>query len=802
MASLDSHCRKSAGLFLVAAAMIVAPWSLRPAPAQDPPAPNPPASTEKNTLDPAQVKKLEDLLNLADKDVGRLAEVSVSATGAESTSSGPTNTLNVNQADTTGVTSAGDLLKQIPNVYGRRLSGINVDPRVRGFNSSQLNANANGMTQYKALQDIDSLLSQIDPGVIQDVEVIEGPYTSLYGPGFAFINVDLVGSKRYERPEIHSAPVYNYASNGQIMYGRENIWGGSKDWGMFCTYGVRTGNDYTAGAADPFRVPSSFEKWDTMLSVSYSLTPIARLEFDFLHTDMNNVEIPGVVYDPENSTNNQFNVRYIIQETPDGPRDLLLQAWHQETFFHGDASSESKQRTFYYPFITTTYVDYSSGDPVNAFANGNNVSTGVRLLRTFGDTGEPLLTVGADWRRNAQRYQEFDVDADGVVVWGGNYYGIPSAVSDDIGALMHLDLPLTDRLSATVGGRVDYDKVNFDAQDPVVTHFDPGAYFFFQPGFNNPAYTLGMAYINGKYKLNDTDTLSAGTGFAMRAPNLSELYFDGPYVPFARFGNSVLEGLSILKPEKNWQCDIGLTCERKPFRYGARGYYATLWDYILPIPAWTDASEYSTHYLHRNFQYFPEDYRDDYGYPSENGDTVACCYQYENISLAMLWGCDLFGELEIRRGLTLFGCVSYNQGRNLGRAQFLDAGSESAVDGEVVRIPGSESLPNIYPLNGWISLKCFDAENDKWQIEFVTRLVNSQNEVAVSLAELPSTAFTVFDLRGYYRCSQNLRLSLSLENLLNTYYAEPGSVVIWSPSGPVFMPEPGFTVNLGLDGKF
>jgi hypothetical protein len=60
----------------------------------------------------------------------------------------------------------------------RRLSGINVDPRVRGYNASQWNASANGMTQRQSIQDIDSLFSQINPGVLQNLPVIDGPYTS------------------------------------------------------------------------------------------------------------------------------------------------------------------------------------------------------------------------------------------------------------------------------------------------------------------------------------------------------------------------------------------------------------------------------------------------------------------------------------------------------------------------------------------------------------------------------------------------------------------------------------------------
>ena len=197
---------------------------------------------------------------MADKDVGKLAEVHVeNSSGASNAASSPNDTLSSKDTDFSRATSTGDLLKQIPNVSGRRLSGINVDPRVRGYNSSELNASANGMTQRRSIQDIDSLFSQIDPGVIQDITVIDGPYTSLYGPGFAFITADLFAPKRYDHPELHSSTFFNYDSNGQILYGRENVMGGGKEWGVYCSYGARVGNDYYAGGSGMV-VPSSFQK--------------------------------------------------------------------------------------------------------------------------------------------------------------------------------------------------------------------------------------------------------------------------------------------------------------------------------------------------------------------------------------------------------------------------------------------------------------------------------------------------------------------------------------------------------------
>ena len=144
--------------------------------------------------------------------------------------------------------------------------------------------------------------------------------------------------------------------------------------------------------------------------------------------------------------------------------------------------------------------------------------------------------------------------------------------------------------------------------------------------------------------------------------------------------------------------------------------------------------------------------------------------------------------------------MSYVHGENIHPVHVALDGAGHNI---VVPNGGAEPLPGMYPFNGRISLRISDPEKDKWGTEFTTRLVDSQHEVANSLAELPSPAFCVFDLSGYYRVQKNLRISLSLENLLNVNYYEPGSLVILNSAGiPTFIREPGFSAILGVDGRF
>ena len=69
-------------------------------------------------------------------------------------------------------------------------SSVSFDPHIRGYKWGQIYADADGAYWTPARLDMDTMLSKIDPSMIQSVEVIPGPYGVRYGPGLAFIDVN------------------------------------------------------------------------------------------------------------------------------------------------------------------------------------------------------------------------------------------------------------------------------------------------------------------------------------------------------------------------------------------------------------------------------------------------------------------------------------------------------------------------------------------------------------------------------------------------------------------------------------
>ncbi len=380
-------------------------------------------------------------------------------------------------------------------------------------------------------------------------------------------------------------------------------------------------------------------------------------------------------------------------------------------------------------------------------------------------------------------------------------YGIPRSKTDDGGVLTDMLLPVSDRLSINIGGRLDLCKATLDASDPIAAQVDD-----YTPRYDEPSYTLGMAYITAKQKLGESTLLRGGIAFAMRPPDLTELYNYEAFVPLYRFGNTYIDGLSTLRPEKNLQFDLGLTHQTKKLSYGVRAFCSIIRDYILASPCFISQvpqDQDATHVLGRNFAYFPPDQRYDLDTPAENADQMSDNYVYENIANASLLGGDLFGEYQVREGFSVFGNMSYVYGVNNSPVSVLTDYPYLSTTCVLQPIEGTDGLPGIYPLYGTVGIRFFDPTEDRWCMEFCCRMVRGQDHPAVTLSEVPAPGYTTFAVRGYYRLRKNVRVSLDIENLLNRAYTEPDSLAIIGPNGlPTFVEEPGISALMGVEARF
>ncbi len=118
-------------------------------------------------------------------------------------------------------TDVGSLLGKSNQALGvgtqKRTQIVN-DPRLRSSRIGSLAAS--GSHWVPARVDLDTVLSKIDSRQVSDVVIIPGPYSSLYGPGFQFVDFELARAPRYKDGyETHGRSSVDYKSNGDQVFG-------------------------------------------------------------------------------------------------------------------------------------------------------------------------------------------------------------------------------------------------------------------------------------------------------------------------------------------------------------------------------------------------------------------------------------------------------------------------------------------------------------------------------------------------------------------------------------------------------
>lgn len=132
-------------------------------------------------------------------------------------------------------------------ISGIRRSPISIQPVIRGYQQQSIYGQYQGANFVPVRFDMDSVLTSIDPGLIDNLIIIPGPYGVKYGPGLAFIDVAATPLPRYDGSRSSWRTNLLYQSNGEQFYGRQTLEGGGYEYGYRVTYGHKVGSDYRSG---------------------------------------------------------------------------------------------------------------------------------------------------------------------------------------------------------------------------------------------------------------------------------------------------------------------------------------------------------------------------------------------------------------------------------------------------------------------------------------------------------------------------------------------------------------------------
>ena len=432
----------------------------------------------------------------------------------------------------------------------QRRSSLTFDPHVSGYKWGQIYSDVDGAYWTPARLDMDTMLSKVDPGMIDNVTVIPGPYGVSYGPGFAFIDVNRTPTPRHDCFQANSETSLNVNSNGGQIYARETVTGGGSDWGFLGSYGERDGNDYLAGNSQ--KMPSEYHAHDAWGEVGYDINPHQHLDFTYTRLDMADTQIPGQFFDIGELSTNGFLVR-IVNDDPDAPwTKLSIAGWYNSTGFSGStAGNGGNDPNFPVVLRINSSLDqqyYGTTNQLTGTTDGFQYSTGLRMGLVFGDKDSVQLRTGADCRYLGQTINEnFMIETSGSSTAGAPpspfQTNMPQSYMVDPGMYAELSLPVTDLWTVSLGGRVNYVRTNALSVD--LRGYSTGTYQGSLVGVNQDfsntnilqrSDVLPAFYLTNRCKLGDHWLLTAGVGEAERPPTLIERLRRRPVPEHATIG--------------------------------------------------------------------------------------------------------------------------------------------------------------------------------------------------------------------------------------------------------------------------
>lgn len=625
---------------------------------------------------------------------------------------------------------AGDLLKQAKSTHGvavQNRSPLVSETRVRGQRVGQVLAS--GSYWAPARMDLDTMLNKLDSRLIENMILVKGPYSHRYGPGFRFVDVELLQSPRYQNGyELHGSSSVSFETNGQQWYGRQSVFGGDDDSGFFVSYGHKTGNDYETGQ-DGFFMPSSYKSRDLFVAYGKDISRTQSLEFNLLRLDQTDVEFPGLVFDLNFLVTDGYEVVY-TDTAPDFADHFTAEIWYNRTRFEGDTLRPGKNAQ--QPFLVEDLFSPSGFDGF-AVTDGDALSGGYRLESTYYQNDGGQISVGTDMIALNQELN----DIEPLRLATENNFPIPRSHSVDLGVYAERVRNWSDNFRTTTGVRGDI--VFTNATNDVVGLGDTVANIF--DSNLQQTFALGAAYVSAEYDVDENRSLTAGAGYAQRQPTLTELYALGPFIGSLQRGRTFLFGDPQLDQEHMWQVDVGGRADYGWLNGGVHGYHSWIQDYIT-YDLFTPAGG-------------------GFGFPQG----VALV----NTELATLIGGEAYGQAQLTKRVSMFGIMSYVRGRDHTRR-----GPSRISDGERsgVVLPREEALPGINPLETRIGFLIEEpSTNPRWGVELSARVVDDQSRIAATLEEIATPGFTTYDIRTYYRKGDWL-LTSGFENLTDKFYRE------------------------------
>lgn len=512
----------------------------------------------------------------------------------------------------------GIVLRRMAGVGAARHGALGFSSNVRGLTDAQLGTFIDGVRTFAASPlPMDAPMSYVDPGTVERIEVVKGPYALTQGAG-------VMSAVRVETPDLESeSDMTGWLQGGFQGNGKESGTAGAMRSVLFSApfrvqAAYRTGRDYETG--DGQRVPAAYTSGAVRGRVDVPMAGGAQLAMWGQVQDQRDVRYPGVLLDADFLTSGQGAMRYQVDRETGPVRRVEAQITAMQTL----RAMSDDEKPPVDPDLPERVFERAIDAETQQF--GGHVATEFAPIRDL------QLTLGGDayhvYRDATHSLRLRETGEVPPVVASEEVW--PGVRSTEVGAFAYGTRPLG---AVDAAGAIRLDLARADASR--------ASDAFLENAGGSPRDDLDASdvYWSGMLTLTTTLTpawtVSLGAGSVARAADAFERYADR--FPAGRNRTSAeMQGTPDLNPERSTQGDLWLRGEFEWGNVQLNGFARRIDDYITMEPTDIDPM----------LPFSPE--------------TV---FRYVN-GTATFYGIDAAGRFDVNPLVTLRGQASYLWGQD------------------------------------------------------------------------------------------------------------------------------------------
>ncbi len=652
------------------------------------------------------------------------------------------------------IVSHQKILEQAPNnltelffdMPGVDINGVGPNqsrPVIRGLRGQRILLLEDGirMNNPRRQQDFGEIPAMVDVAAIEQVEVVRGPASVLYGSdaiGGVVNIITQVPDYGFKDSKIHGNIGYRFSSADSQHKGNANLSGNFGNLGFMLSGTYRNAGSYEAPAGsfgdinlEDDTVINDTGVKDKSLNLFIGYRLLDNHDFSFKYEYYNSKDagfgyVDPDVYDPGAArikiqypfqTINKFSLRYENRSLSSPFADgVSLTGFYIK-------NRRQLDMNIFIPFGIPGLPD--AGIEMSQ-ENFTDVRThGFRLEITKVYLKRHIFTYGLDYVFDSS--QNTDSSSTQLVGFGNlpptldNTPQLPFATYRSLGAFLQDDISLSSRSSLILGLRYQGVKAR--------TKETPGLEN--EPLVNSQDETL-VGTANLTYGLNDKLRFVAAIGRGFRSPNLIERFFNGTTPEGSAYQSRNLD----LKAETSFNVDLGAKYRNRDIYFEATYFFNTIYDGIRISPT---------------------------------GNMINNLPEYKNVNIDRLrvQGIEALVNWSIKFGFSV-------------KANFTHLISEDLGNPELPFVDTYSSKLNFYVR--------YDSPKDLFWIEYHLR--NSGDQKDVDLGNNPIgpiiPGFTVHNLRAgitlFKKSQYPQRVGVIIGNLTNTLYSEFSNASFFRPA--------------------